>query len=83
VALIAQLARANPGGGDPPIRGGLPGVGYRAGASAVRRIRTRLRIPPAPQRTRSTWRRFLRSPAATMLACDFFPAGCAVTVRRV
>jgi putative transposase len=49
----------------------------------VRRILKRLRIPPAPQRTRSTWRQFLRSQAATMLACDFFHVDCAVTLRRV
>jgi hypothetical protein len=42
-----------------------------------------LRIPPAPQRDRSTWRQFLRTQAATMLACDFFTVDCAVTLRRV
>jgi len=49
----------------------------------VRRFLKRLRIPPAPQRTRSTWRQFLRAQAATMLACDFFHVDCAVTLRRV
>jgi putative transposase len=49
----------------------------------VRRILKRLRIPPAPQRSRTTWRQFLRAQAPTMLACDFFHAGCAVTLRRV
>jgi len=49
----------------------------------VRRILKRLRIPPAQQRSRSTWRQFLRSQAATMLACDFFHVDCAVTLRRV
>ena len=43
----------------------------------------RLRIPPAPQRARSTWRQFLRTQAATMLACDFFHVDCAVTLRRL
>jgi hypothetical protein len=43
----------------------------------------RLRIPPAPQRSRTTRRQFLRTQAATMLACDFFHVDYAVTLRRV
>jgi transposase InsO family protein len=43
----------------------------------------RLRIPPAPRRSHTTWRQFLRSRAETMLACDFFHVDCAVTLRRV
>ena len=43
----------------------------------------RLKIPPAPQRDRATWRQFLRSQASTILACDFFHVDCAVTLRRV
>ena len=43
----------------------------------------RLRIPPAPQRTRYTRRQFLRSQASTILACDFFHVDCAVTLRRL
>jgi hypothetical protein len=61
----------------------LLGLGIRAGASTVRRVLRRLRIPPAPQRTRSTWWQFLRTQAATMLACDFFHVDRAVTLRRV
>ncbi len=49
----------------------------------MRRVLRRLRIPPAPQRRRATWRQFLRSQSATMLACDFFHPGCAVTLRRL
>jgi hypothetical protein len=47
------------------------GLGIRVGTSTVRRVLRRLRIPPVPQRTRSTWRQFLRSQAETTLACDF------------
>jgi hypothetical protein len=61
----------------------LLGLGVRIGASTVRRILKRLRIPPAPQRSRTIWQQFLRTQAVTMLACDFFHVDCAVTSRRV
>ena len=77
-ALIGQMARENPGWGYQRIRGELPGLGYRIGASTVRRVRRGLRIPPAPQRSRTTWQQFLRTQAETMLACDFFHVDCAV-----
>jgi putative transposase len=80
VVLIEQMAGENPGWGYKRMQGELLGLGYRVGASTVRRVLRRLRVPPAPQRHRSTWRQFVRAQAATMLACDFFHVDCAVTL---
>jgi len=77
------MARENLGWGYKRIQGELLGLGYRVGASPVRRVLKRLGIPPAPNRSRSTWPQFLRTQVSTMLACDFFHVDCAVTLQRV
>ena len=83
VALIGQMARENPGWATGGSKASCPAWGIRAGASTVRRVLKRLRIPPAPQRSRPNWRQFPRTQALTMLACDFFHVDCAVTLRRI
>jgi putative transposase len=59
-------------------------VGHRVSASAIRRILKALKIPPGPTRhTDTTWRQFLHTQAATMLAVDFFHVDCTVTLQRL
>jgi putative transposase len=83
-ALIARLATENNSWGYKRIQDELLKLGYQVSASTIRRVLKALKIPPAPQRrTDTTWRHFLHTQAATMLATDFFHVDCAVTLQRL
>jgi putative transposase len=69
--LILRLARENRHWGYKRIVGELNGLGISVSATSVRKVLLEAGLQPAPQRTQSSWRTFLRAQAASMLACDF------------
>jgi putative transposase len=57
------------------IHGELAGLGVTVAASTVWEILRASGLNPARRQAGPTWAQFLRSPAAAILACDFFTAG--------
>jgi putative transposase len=67
--LILRLADENPHWGYRRIVGELKGVGIGVSATSVRKVLLEAGLPPAPERTPSQWRAFLRAQAASVVAC--------------
>jgi putative transposase len=79
--LILRLANENPHWGYKRIVGELKGVGILVSATSVRKVLLEAGLQPAPERTRSSWRAFLRAQASSTLACDFLTVETAFLQR--
>jgi len=71
-ALVVRLASENPRWGYRRIQGELLKLGVRLAASTIAQIMKEHGLGPAPRRSGPTWRAFLRSQAAHIVATDFF-----------
>ena len=69
--LVLRLARENPRWGHRRICGELRKLGFVVSATSVRRLLSGAALEPAPRSGGPSWRAFLRSQAASMIACDF------------
>ena len=68
---VLRLAEENPRWGYRRIQGEALKLGFRISHMGVGKILRSRGIPPAPRRSQTTWRQFVRQHAAQMLATDF------------
>jgi putative transposase len=73
--LIVRLAEENRDWGYDRIAGALANLGYRVRDQTVGNVLQRHRLPPAPERKRTTtWSAFIRTHLALLAGTDFFTA---------
>jgi putative transposase len=77
--FVLRLARENPRWGYQRIAREIAGLGHTVSATTVRKLIRGAGLAPAGERSRRTWREFLRAQAASLIACDFFTVD---TVRK-
>src|ERR1700730_7149217 len=70
--LVVRLAKENPLWGYRRIHGEVTKLGVTVAQSTVWEILHAAGIDPAPRRSGTTWRQFMHSQAAGILAVDFF-----------
>jgi len=71
-ALIVRFARENPRWGYQRIVGEMKGLGAMVSATTVKKILREEQLGPAGKRPGPSWREFLHTQAASVLAVDFF-----------
>jgi putative transposase len=80
--LVLRLARENPRWGYQRISGEIGRLGLNVSATTVRKLLRGAGLGPAGERAALSWRKFIRSQAASLIACDFF-AGDTVRATRL
>jgi transposase InsO family protein len=74
-ALVVRMAQENRSWGYDRIVGALAHLGYTISDQTVGNILKRQGIPPAPERKKTTtWKEFIRTHMAVLVATDFFTA---------